>query len=327
MSLLSVSGISKKKEKDYVLYDISFEQQKQQRVAIAGETGSGKSTILKIIAGLVQPDAGEVLFEDKRVAGPEEKLLPGHPQIKYLSQHFELPNNYRAEEVLEMAKKMSDEESGTICEVCRINHLASRRTDQLSGGEKQRIALARLLISSPKLLLLDEPFSNLDIVHKNILKSVISDISERLKITCIIVSHDPPDILAWADEILVIKNGKILQNGTPQQVYKQPSNVYVASLFGSCNLITAAQAPAFSAWPGINMNGKDVLIRPENIKIVPEQSQALRGIVTKVTFGGSFYAVEILLPPNIITVKTTDANIEKGDTVYISISADDVWYV
>src|SRR5438128_11831277 len=122
MNLLSVSGISKQSERGFVLNNISFTQQRFQKIAIAGETGSGKSTLLKIIAGLIQPDAGQVLFENERVLGPEEKLIPGHPCIGYLSQHFELRNNYKVEELLEMANKIPEDEAKTIYEICQITH-------------------------------------------------------------------------------------------------------------------------------------------------------------------------------------------------------------
>src|SRR5687767_9414768 len=171
MSLLKLSAITKYKDGEAVLKDISFSVQKHQKTAIAGATGSGKTTLLKIIAGLVQPDAGEVLFENLRVPGPDEKLIPGHPAIAYLSQHFELRNNYRVEEVLEYANTLPPEESKRLYEICHISHLLQRKTDQVSGGEKQRIALAKLLTTSPRLLLLDEPFSNLDMRHRNVLKS------------------------------------------------------------------------------------------------------------------------------------------------------------
>lgn len=211
MSLLNVSGVSKKQDEDYLLKNINFIQESSQRIAIAGSTGSGKTTLLKIIAGLIQPDEGEVLFEGARVKGPLEKLLPGHPQIAYLSQHFELRNNYRVEEILQMANKLPGADAKLVFDVCKIDHLLNRWSDELSGGERQRISFAKALVTSPKLLLLDEPFSNLDAIHRSILKSVINDIEQRLSTTCIVVSHDPVDLLSWADEIIVINQGKIIQ--------------------------------------------------------------------------------------------------------------------
>lgn len=332
MSLLNVSKIRKEEGKNTVLKGVSFTQQRFQKIALAGESGAGKSTILKIIAGLVQADTGEVVFEQKRVLGPYEKLIPGHPGIAYLSQHFELRNSYRVEEVLGYANALSDEEAETIYDVCRISHLLKRRTDQVSGGERQRIAMARLLITSPGLLLLDEPFSNLDLIHKNILKSVISDIGDRLKITCMLASHDPLDTLSWADEILVLKGGQILQKGSAEQVYKQPVNEYVAGLFGKYNLISPAGIKDFLGLPGIKLNGKSLLIRPENFKIITDdqpliENQPLKGQVNKVIFLGSSYEIEVLLPENIVTVKAGTCKFVKGDTVYISLSPDGVWYI
>lgn len=327
MDFLIISGISKQLENIFTLKDVTFTQQRLQKIAIAGETGSGKSTLLKIMAGLVQPDAGKVLFENEKVLGPEEKLIPGHPHIAYLSQHFELRNNYSVEEILMMANKMDDTEAEAIFEVCRINHLLKRRTDQLSGGERQRIATAKLLIASPRLLLLDEPYSNLDMVHKNILKAVINDIGEKLRITCIITSHDPIDTLSWADEILVMKDGQIIQQGTPKQIYRQPLHEYTAGLFGNYNLINDAHLKALPGLSEIKMNGKALFIRPENFEIAAKDSQSIAGKVSKVNFFGSYYEIEVLLAENVITVKTTESNIAKGDTIYLSVSTDDVWYL
>ncbi|HYC87430.1 MAG TPA: ATP-binding cassette domain-containing protein, partial [Chryseosolibacter sp.] len=142
MVLLNVSGVSKNgTDGEMVLDHVSFRQQPLQKLAIAGETGSGKTTLLKIIAGLAQPDAGHVLFENARVAGPDEKLVPGHPHIAYLSQHFELPKFLRVEQVLEYANNFVDDEAQTLFEICEISHLLQRKTADLSGGEAQRIAL------------------------------------------------------------------------------------------------------------------------------------------------------------------------------------------
>lgn len=327
MVLLKVSEIRKQEGDDFVLQDISFSQQHLQKIAIAGASGSGKSTLLKIIAGLIQADAGEVLFENERVKGPYEKLIPGHPGIAYLSQHFELRNNYRVEEILGYANILLPGEAETLYEVCRISHLLKRRTDELSGGEKQRIALARLLITSPKLLLLDEPFSNLDLIHKNILKSVISDIGERLNITCTLVSHDPGDTLPWADEIFIMKDGQIIQKGSPAEIYQRPVTEYAAALFGKYNILSQPQLGTLLKLAAIETNQKNIFIRPEHFKVVAEGEWSLKGKVNAVYFFGSHYEIEILLSGNKITVKTEGYPPPIGDTVYVSLNTRAIWHV
>lgn len=327
MSLLSVSEISKQLQETFILRNVSFTLQEFQKVAIAGETGSGKSTLLKIIAGLVQKDTGEAYFDQKRIRGPLEKLMPGHPGIVYLSQHFELRNNYRVEEILDYANQLTEEDAAGIYQVCRISHLLKRKTDQLSGGEKQRIALARLLVTAPRLLLLDEPFSNLDMIHKSILKDVISDISNQLNITCMLISHDPLDMLSWADEIMVMKDGQIIQQGSPQQIYLQPVNEYVGALFGKYNLIDPAKAGFLADLPGITLNGKKLFIRPENFKIVSKTPKALTGKVKQSRFYGSYAEVDVSLSGEVITIKTPNVDIKTGKTMHLALQPEDVWYL
>ncbi len=327
MYFLNVSNIYKQEGAGIVLRGVSFTQQKNQKIALVGASGSGKSTLLKIIAGLTRPDAGEVLFEQKRVEGPHEKLLPGHPDIAYLSQHFELRNNYRIEELLAYASSLPDETAAVLYEVCRISHFLKRKNDQLSGGERQRVALARLLVSSPKLLLLDEPFSNLDLGYRNMLKSVINDVSERLGITCILVSHDPLDTLAWADEIIVLKDGQMVQRGSPEQIYLQPVDEYTGGLFGPYNLVTPANAKAFSGLQGSELNGERLFIRPEHFKIVTANQQALSGKVTGVNFLGSCYEIVVSLLDSTVIVNAGYCNLSAGDTVYLSVAPGDVWYM
>jgi ABC-type sugar transport system ATPase subunit len=327
MALLTVSGITKQEKENYSVKDISFTQQPLQKIAIAGETGSGKTTLLKMIAGLVQPDAGEILFQQERVVGPSEKLLPGHPAIAYLSQYFELRNNYRVEEELECKNLLTDEEANELYTVCRIQHLLKRKTDQLSGGEKQRIALARLLTTSPKLLLLDEPFSNLDAVHKGIIKSVIHDIGNKLRISCILVSHDALDILSWADTILVMKDGLVIQQAAPEQVYKQPVSEYCAGLFGEYNLIDINNANAFASIPGVQLNGKQLLIRPEHLIIASSNNGTINGTVQSVLFWGSYYTYDVMIDQQLIRVRTNQGQYKAGDSMHLSFAAPDTWYI
>jgi len=320
MSFLQVLDVSKKEGDDFVLQNISFMQKQFQKIAIAGATGSGKTTLLKMIAGLVQPSAGAILFEEQKVLGPEEKLIPGHSSIACLSQHFELRNHYRVNELLSMANEIAEEDAKKIYEVCRIDHLLNRWTHQLSGGEKQRIALARLLVTSPKLLLLDEPYSNLDAIHKSILKSVIDAIGGRLNITCILISHDPLDTLSWADEILILQAGQIIQSGRPEKIYKEPVNEYAAALFGKYSLLDFSLAKAFAAFSDLELNRINSFIRPEDFKIMPDEQQGVKGEVEKLNFLGSYYEAEIIVDGKRIVINTDQKNLAKGDIVFVSLS-------
>lgn len=326
MNFLEVSNISKQQHGAYILKNVSFTQHQFQKVVIAGETGSGKSSLMKIAGGMGQADEGTVMFEGKRVRGALEVLIPGHPGTAYLSQHFELRNNYRVEEILSYANKLTEESANEVYEVCRISHLLKRKTDQLSGGEKQRIAMARLLIGAPRLFLLDEPYSNLDMIHKSILKNVISDISERLGITCMLISHDPMDILPWADQILVMKDGEIVQQGTPREIYNQPVSEYVAGLFGKYNLIAPAKAGILEGLPGITRNGKHIFIRPEDFKVVRTKKDAIPGKVKELSFYGSFLEAEVALGNETVTIKTANAGLKKGATVQVAVDPEAVWY-
>jgi ABC-type sugar transport system ATPase subunit len=327
MELLNVSAISKEKNGKEVLKDINFTIPPLLKTGIVGETGSGKTTLLKIIAGLIQPSEGNIFFENKRVEGPDEKLLPGHKNIVYVSQQFELRNNYSVAEELDYANQLTSEEAHNIYEICRISHLLDRKTDQLSGGERQRIVTARALITAPKLLLLDEPFSNLDSGHKQLMKTIINDIGERLKITCILISHDPLDILSWADKIIIIQNGKIVQQGSAKDLYYRPVNAYTAGLFGEYNLIDTILAKAFSVLPGIQFDGNTFLLRPEHLRIVTNETEGIKGIITKVHFFGSYYLVDIALAENSVTVKTSADNLSAGDIVFVSVDPNSAWHI
>ena len=306
MALLAVKGISKKQNDQWIVKEISFTQEPLEKIAIAGATGSGKTSLLKMIAGLLQPDEGELRLDERKVIGPNDQLIPGHKKIAYLSQHFELRNNYRVHELLEMNNKIDEAIAEKIYAVCQISHLLQRKTDALSGGERQRIVLAGLLTTSPELLLLDEPFSNLDMMHKNVIKSVIADIGTQLSITCIMVSHDAADILSWADRILVMKDGEIIQDGTPKAVYHQPVNEYAAGLFGAYNLMN-----------DLSGNGKQVILRPEQFMITSENNGLVTGEVKKKTFLGNHYMLDVTTSTGLIQVRINDEAVKVGDRIHL----------
>jgi ABC-type sulfate/molybdate transport systems ATPase subunit len=324
MNLLQVSNLSKFNRDVPVLNGLRFSYESFKRVAVSGETGSGKTTLLKLIAGLIQPDEGAVLFEGERVLGPNEKLLPGHPRIAYLSQHFELRNNYKVGDYLEMASKMDEPERNRIYELCQVDHLLKRRTDQLSGGERQRTALARLLTTSPRLLLLDEPYSNLDGIHKQILKTVIDNIVEEGKTSCLMVSHDPVDVLPWAEEVLVLKDGIVVQKATTETVYRRPVSEYAGGLFGDYNLLSAQQGNDVFGLDG-NDSGQ-LFVRPETIQLDKDGNDAA-GIVEAVYFFGSYYELDVRFPGTKLLVKTNSPGLQKGDRVKASVAKEEVWYL
>lgn len=297
---------------------VGFSQQQGERIAIAGEAGSGKSSVLKMIAGLMQPDAGEVQFMDKRVRGPEEVLIPGHKKIAYLSQHFELRNNYHVYEVLDIARKIEAHAAARIFTICRIEHLLQRRTNELSGGEKQRIALARLLCAAPKLLLLDEPFSNLDASNQLMIQQVLNDMQEALQMTCLMVSHDAGDMLAWADKIIIMKEGTVVQTGNPQEIYFTPADAYCAGLFGAYNQIDSSE-PAFAFlqqhYPGQEL----VFLRPVQLQVCPIKDAQAFGRISRVAFRGSHSILHVQAEGHELLVQTNRNDLPEGIDVGIKL--------
>ena len=318
MSFLKISGITKQGDDGPILSGVSFSQRRSQRIAIIGETGSGKSTLLKIIAGLIQPDAGEVLFENKPLSGPANELVPGNREVGYLSQDFELPKFLRIEQVLEYSRAFSREEATNIFDICQIDHLLTRKADHISGGERQRIAMARLLISHPKILLLDEPFSNLDRGHKAILKTVIGDIEAKLRVGVILVSHDPEDILPWADTIVVMKDGRIVQKGTAESIYRKPSTEYTAGLLGNFTIIDPAKS-FFSKYLDNGRGRKKVMVRPEAFNVHLKQKRGIPGRVVSVNYFGTHDEAVINCSGETVSITTSPFLLKKGRRVHVSL--------
>lgn len=321
MSLLAVEKLMRKQGLDFSLDGVSFKLEPGERLALAGATGSGKSTIMRIAAGLLQADAGMVWFEGKKVRGPDEKLMPGHPGIAYLSQHFELRKNYRVEDELEAWSKLTEAETFRICGICRVGHLLKRMTHELSGGERQRVALARALLTDPRLLLLDEPYSNLDAVHKRIMQDVIEDISETLGITCMKVLHDGADVLSWASRVIVIREGRIVQEGDPRSVYFRPVDEYVAGMLGTYSILEGDKLAGIPGWS--ETRGR-ILVRPGSLTIVDAGIGDADGRVTEIRFLGSHHRVTVITQAGKLFVHAIRLDVERGATVGLLFRRDEL---
>jgi ABC-type branched-subunit amino acid transport system ATPase component len=322
MEWLEVVQASKQTDQGKILSDIRFSQQQYQKIGIVGETGSGKTTLLRSIAGLDQLTTGNIFFQQKRVEGAAEKLIPGHPQIAYLSQNFELRNNYWVHEVLSYANEMHPSDAQRLYSICKIDHLLQRRTDQLSGGERQRIALARLLTTQPALLLLDEPFSNLDPLHKNIMKQTLADIGNQLQMSFILVSHDANDLLSWADEIIVMKQGQIIQKGKPEELYHFPLNEYCGALLGPYDLLANDQIV-----PEANNTDSLLWLRPAYFTLVEPNENGLSAIIEKVHFYGAHYLLEVRLDNEIFRILSIENKYNIGDTVKFNFNRENAWFI
>lgn len=325
--ILHTNAVSKQIDRNHPVFNLSFSMAQGQKLAIAGESGSGKSTLLKMIAGLLQPDSGEIFFKGKKIKGPDEQLIPGQPGIAYLSQHFELRNNYRVEEILSYANEMTEQDAVSIYSLCRISHLLPRMTHELSGGEKQRVALASLLTNAPSLLLLDEPYSNLDAIHQQIMRTVIRNLGERLPMNVLMVSHDAADMLSWASHILVMKEGQVIQQGSPEEIYRQPVNEYCAALFGEYCLLSYETCQMFMSVPEPGNRDKKLFTRPEYFIIQKGNTNTNDGTVREIIFRGSYYMIDIQTGNQLIRVKSNHADFTIGETIQLLLNTSYRWFI
>ncbi len=316
--MLSIRRVSKLYENDKSgLLPLSLEIHRKDRIGIVGETGSGKSTLLKIIGGLLQPDAGEVMFEGERVKGPAETLIAGHQKIAYLSQHFELPKFITVHEHLHDSYLIAANEARRIYKACRINHLLTKKTSSLSGGEKQRVALAKLLLKKPQVLLLDEPFSNLDFHHKRIIKDVMQKVEDALETTIVLVAHDPLDVLSWAKRVLVLSKGRMAQRDSPEVVYNQPKNEYVAGLFGAYNLVSQDEFGEAGMGAFTLVRGK-AIVRPEKFRL-SDLAKGVRGQVVEVHYFGAYDELAVRTSASELLVRTEVNRAKEGDEVWLEL--------
>lgn len=273
-----------------------------QVTAIIGASGSGKSTLLRLLYGLLSPDEGEVQFRGERIWGPEEKLIPGHDAMKMVTQEEgELNLFAKVRDNISVLLpntnvKAKQEKTEKVLKQLNMLALADKRIADLSGGEKQRVAIARALVTEPEVLLLDEPFNQVDTSFRDGLQEDIRQVVKDTGLTVVMVSHDPAEVLSMADTLVVFKDGEILEAGNPQKIYNDPGYLYTACLLARCNVLTAAEA----AICGIKAKKTHVMLYPEWVESTTSWRNR-RWVVKQVLFKG-FYE-ELLLENKGVTLR------------------------
>lgn len=322
-TIISVKNLTKQYQAEQAggIRNISFDINRGDVVAIIGESGSGKSTLLKSIFGLLKTDAGEVFFEDKRVLGPDEQLIPGHKQMKMVTQDFSL--NIYAKVYDNIASQLSNTDLKTkadktlaIMEHLRISHLQNKKIIELSGGEQQRVAIAKAMVSDTQVLLLDEPFSQVDALLKNQLRADIKRVASETGVTVILVSHDPADGLFLADQLLIIKDGELLQTGKPVDIYQHPMHIYTAQILGNAVVLTRDEAEKI----GLKTDKQFVVFYPEWAEI--NNSWNSRRFEVKDVYYKGFYD-ELLVERKGVNIRALQLNRgenKKNDHVQLNIS-------
>ncbi|HLV63826.1 ABC transporter ATP-binding protein [Galbibacter sp.] len=309
--MLKVHNVTFQYDTKVVLNNISLELHPGEHLSIIGESGSGKSTLLKIIYGLHHVEKGKLFWGKKRLLGPNYNLVPGEDFIKYLAQDYDLMPYITVEE--NVGKYLSNfyprKKQKRIAELLNLVGLtayAKTKPTDLSGGQQQRVAIAKALAQQPKLLLLDEPFSNIDNFKKNSLRRELFSYLKSQRISCITATHDNMDSLAYADKTMVLREGKIICFDDPKRLYKNPKNKYVASLFGEVNEILEKHIVPYSS------SNKKIVCYPHQL-----QQSKTGYLVVKVKnsyFQGSHYLIESVLHSKTVFFNHHEA-IQEGQQV------------
>ena len=330
---LSVDNLTKTFEgqKEPVLKDVSLQVKQGEILALTGESGCGKTTLLRAIAGFEPIQKGGISILDQLVSDSGKVVKPENRSVGLVFQDLALfPHMTIKKNIAFGLNRLSpDEKQRRIAEVLELTGL-SKYTDryphELSGGQKQRVALARALAVKPKLLLMDEPFSNLDEILRVKVRHEIRAILEKSEITTIIVTHDSQDAFNLADKIAILKNGHIIQYGTPKELYDQPANPYVARFFGEISIISGKKqgieiATAFGMIPlEIADNNVTIGLRPGAINI-NSSDNSMYGKVSNVRFLGEFYEyiVSSESSDEHIHIRSFSEQFREGDQISFSV--------
>ncbi|PRY47227.1 iron(III) transport system ATP-binding protein [Spirosoma oryzae] len=307
--------------------DVSFSLAPGRIMGLVGASGSGKSTLLNMLAGLADVDSGAVLLNGKRVPGPSDVLIAGHPDIRLVHQEYQLMPNVSIRENINYAVRYFEKSYRTfrvdaLLKLCRLTAVQDRLPRQVSGGEKQRTAIARAIADVPAVLLLDEPFSHLDLPNRLLVRDLLFELVREQQTACLFVTHDASDALSIADTIGILRDGQLIQLDTPKAVYHRPQTAYAAQLTGRVTVLPASNRPLL----GLSESDQPdqwLCIRPEQVQLT---ESGVPATVRAVFFMGSQYELEVSLNDQVtLRVLTHRADIEPGQTVMIRVDADAVW--
>ncbi len=334
-NIIELKNITVSFDGEKILDDISLSISDKEFVTLLGPSGCGKTTTLRIIAGFLEQDQGDVFFDGEKINSlPANKRNVNTIFQRYaLFPHLNVYDNIAFG--LKVKKVPKDEIKQRVSEMLKLINLEGfekRSISGLSGGQQQRVAIARAVINKPKVLLLDEPLAALDLKLRKDMQSELKNIQKQLGITFIFVTHDQEEALSMSDTVVVMNEGKIQHIGTPQDIYNEPVNAFVADFIGESNIIDGVMLDDFKVKvegvtlqcldKGFKVNEEvDVVIRPEDVDIVPAEKGLITGEVTSVTFLGVHYEIIVDVNGFKWMIQTTDVQ-EVGDKVGLLIEPD-----
>ena len=318
--LIDLKNISKTFDDQLVLDDLNLYIRENEFLTLLGPSGCGKTTTLRILGGFETPDTGCVIFDDKDIT----KLPPNKRQLNTVFQRYALFPHMTIEENIAFGLKIKGKSKSYIddkikyaLKLVNLDGYGHRMPDSLSGGQQQRIAIARAIVNEPKVLLLDEPLGALDLKLRQDMQYELIRLKNELGITFIYVTHDQEEALTMSDTIVVMNQGYIQQIGTPEDIYNEPQNAFVADFIGDSNILPATMVEdkvvkmLGAVWKCVDVGfGRnkpvDAVIRPEDIDLVKPGEGVIDGVVTNLIFKGGHYEMEVLANNYELLVHSTD---------------------
>ena len=336
-NIIEIKNVSKTYGDNTVLNNLSLNIRKNEFLTLLGPSGCGKTTTLKILAGFENSDIGKVLFNDEDISAlpPYKRQLNTVFQKYALFPHMNVYENIAfGLKIKKVSKNEIDKKVSEMLKLVALEGFEKRSIDSLSGGQQQRVAIARALVNEPKVLLLDEPLGALDLKLRKEMQSELKRIQQRLGITFIFVTHDQEEALTMSDTIVVMNKGIIQQMGSPEDIYNEPANAFVADFIGESNIVDGIMLEDLKVEfcnhvftcvdKGFNSNEVvDVVIRPEDIEIISTEKGMITGKVNSVKFKGVHYEIEVIENEHKWIVHNIK-NAEIGAMVGLNISPESI---